>query len=95
MVFPGDELCVTLQHTGVVSGRKVVTVQVHKLRGTRELVMRGRAEVEQPKTAYLFTGQASCCCCWWWWWWWCCCSCCCCLLLLFFICCFSFIVLNK
>ena len=59
MLFPGEQVVVTVQHTGVVAGRLVATVRVHKLRGERELVMKGRAEVEQPKTAYLFTGQGS------------------------------------
>ena len=41
----------------MVSGRKVITVEMKN--GNDEVVVRGRAEVEQPKTAYVFTGQGS------------------------------------
>mmetsp|Transcript_17053 Transcript_17053/g.37202 ORF Transcript_17053/g.37202 Transcript_17053/m.37202 type:complete len:3767 (-) Transcript_17053:37-11337(-) len=58
MVFPGDNLCTTLKHVGVVDGRKVINVAVHNVK-TRAMVMKGRAEIEQPKTAYMFTGQGS------------------------------------
>jgi len=58
MVFPEDQLCVTLQHVGVIGGRKIITIKVHKVE-SRALVMKGRAEVEQHRTAYLFTGQGS------------------------------------
>ena len=57
MVFPGTELFVQLIHTGMVSGRKIITVEMKN--GNDEVVVRGRAEVEQPKTAYVFTGQGS------------------------------------
>jgi fatty acid synthase subunit beta len=56
MVHCGDELAAQLVHAGITGGRKIVTVAVAKVE-TGEVVLRGRAEVEQPKTAYLFTGQ--------------------------------------
>ena len=58
MVHGGDELAIQLTHTGVVGGRKVVQVAVVKA-ATGALVLKARAEVEQPRTAYLFTGQGS------------------------------------
>ena len=58
MVFPGDSLCTTMRHVGMVGGRKLVHVFVNKLE-SRELVVKAVAEIEQPLTAYLFTGQGS------------------------------------
>lgn len=58
MVLPNDELDVKLQHTGMVSGRKIIKVEVHN-KETEDKVLEGVAEVEQPVTAYVFTGQGS------------------------------------
>jgi fatty acid synthase subunit beta len=57
MVFPGDELVTQLSHTGMLRGKKVV--QVTMLNGSGERVLSGRAEVDEVKTAYVFTGQGS------------------------------------
>jgi hypothetical protein len=58
MVLPGDELSVQLSHVGMrEGGRKLIKVEVVNLRG--EKVISGSAEVEQPKTTYVFTGQGS------------------------------------
>ena len=56
--FPNDLLDVDIQHVGMILGRKIVKVEVVK-KETGEPVLIGEAEVEQPATAYLFTGQGS------------------------------------
>jgi len=58
MVHCGDELATQLTHSGIVGGRKIVNATVMCVE-SGEVVLRARAEVEQPKTAYLFTGQGS------------------------------------
>jgi fatty acid synthase subunit beta len=58
MVLPDNELEVKLSHTGMVSGRKIIKVEVIN-RDSEEKVLIGEAEVEQPSTAYVFTGQGS------------------------------------
>ena len=57
MIFHGDELFTQLKHTGMVAGRRVVSVEVFNASNT--LCLRGRAEVEPLKTAFVFTGQGS------------------------------------
>lgn len=57
MVLPNDHIEVKLWHVGMVSGRKIVKVEAFKNSGDKVLV--GEAEVEQPVTAYIFTGQGS------------------------------------
>ncbi|KAH7160243.1 acyl transferase domain-containing protein [Dactylonectria estremocensis] len=49
---------VKLQHVGMVSGRKIIKVEVRNTE-TEDKVLEGTAEVEQPVTAYVFTGQGS------------------------------------
>jgi fatty acid synthase subunit beta len=58
MVLPNDDIQVKLQHTGMVSGRKIIKVEASN-KETEEKVLLGEAEVEQPVTAYVFTGQGS------------------------------------
>ncbi|KAF7546585.1 hypothetical protein G7Z17_g8332 [Cylindrodendrum hubeiense] len=58
MVLPNDDIEVKLQHVGMVSGRKIINVEVRN-KETEDKVMEGTAEVEQPATAYVFTGQGS------------------------------------
>ncbi|KZW02887.1 fatty acid synthase [Exidia glandulosa HHB12029] len=57
MVLPGDEVTVTLRHIGMRDGLMVVRVETSNERG--EKVIEGTAEVAQPTTAYVFTGQGS------------------------------------
>ncbi|KAJ1560650.1 3-oxoacyl-[acyl-carrier-protein] synthase, partial [Cladochytrium tenue] len=57
MVLPGDQLEARLSHVGMSSGKKLIKISTHNQRG--ELVLEGNAEVEQPATAYVFTGQGS------------------------------------
>ena len=58
MVLPNDEIQVKLQHVGMVAGRKLIKVEVSNTE-TEDKVLLGEAEVEQPVTAYVFTGQGS------------------------------------
>ena len=58
MVLPDDPLEVRLQHVGMVSGRKIIKVEVSKAE-TEDKVMTGEAEIEQPVSSYIFTGQGS------------------------------------
>lgn len=57
MVLPNDVLSCTFTHTAMTAGRKVITVSVRNT--SNILVLSGVAEVHQPKTAYIFTGQGS------------------------------------
>ena len=57
MVLPGDELTVKVKHTGMRDGNFVINVTTSNDRG--EKVLEGTAEVAQPSTVYVFTGQGS------------------------------------
>lgn len=57
MLLPGDELSVKLSHTGMKDGNMVIKVETTNQRG--EKVLDGTAEVAQPPTVYVFTGQGS------------------------------------
>ncbi|KAL5624375.1 hypothetical protein BROUX41_004435 [Berkeleyomyces rouxiae] len=58
MVLPNDAIQVQLQHIGMIAGRKLVKV-VASNKESEEKVLLGEAEIEQPVTAYVFTGQGS------------------------------------
>ncbi|KAI9836056.1 MAG: hypothetical protein M1819_001667 [Sarea resinae] len=58
MVLPNDDIEVKLQHVGMVAGRKIIKVEASN-KETEEKVILGEAEVEQPVSAYVFTGQGS------------------------------------
>ncbi|KDR66848.1 hypothetical protein GALMADRAFT_216738 [Galerina marginata CBS 339.88] len=57
MVLPGDALEVKLRHIGMRDGHIVVSIETTNDRG--EKVLQGSAEVSQPPTVYVFTGQGS------------------------------------
>lgn len=57
MVLPGDDLTVKIKHIAMRDGNKVVKVETVNQRG--EKVLEGTAEVAQPTTVYVFTGQGS------------------------------------
>jgi malonyl CoA-acyl carrier protein transacylase len=57
MVYPGDMLYTQLKHIGMKKGRMVIDITT--CRTTGEKVLSGTCEIEQPPTAYLFTGQGS------------------------------------
>ena len=58
MVLPGDELTVKFEHRAMVQGRMVIKVTVTN-KQTGQPVLDGEAEIEQPTSAYVFTGQGS------------------------------------
>jgi len=57
MVFPGDELKVELRHIAMRDGNIVVSIETTNSHGDK--VLTGSAEVKQPTTVYVFTGQGS------------------------------------
>ena len=57
MVLPGDQLTVDIRHTGMRGGNLVVKATTSYSEGVK--VLEGTAEVAQPTTAYVFTGQGS------------------------------------
>ncbi|KAL5049031.1 hypothetical protein BDW71DRAFT_217703 [Aspergillus fruticulosus] len=58
MVMPKEKLLVEIKHTGMVEGRMCFSILATR-KETKERVLEGDAQVEQPRTAYLFTGQGS------------------------------------
>ena len=58
MVQPGDELVVSIQHTAMLEGRKILKLEARNA-ATDEVILSATAEVEQCATAYIFTGQGS------------------------------------
>jgi fatty acid synthase subunit beta len=58
MVLPNDDIQVKLQHVGMVAGRKIIKVEASN-KESEDKVLLGEAEIEQPVTAYVFTGQGS------------------------------------
>ncbi|KAL1666812.1 acyl transferase domain-containing protein, partial [Schizophyllum commune] len=57
MVLPGDSLKVNIRHVAMRDGNLVVKIVTTNDRD--EKVLEGSAEVAQPPTAYVFTGQGS------------------------------------
>ncbi|KAJ1764420.1 fatty acid synthase alpha subunit Lsd1, partial [Coemansia sp. RSA 1843] len=58
MVLPRDTLTVDIAHHGMRNGRMLVSGSTSKVSdGT--VVLKYTAEIEQPRTAYVFTGQGS------------------------------------
>ena len=57
-VMPKDVLVVRLRHVAMVEGRMLFEVSAVK-KETDEEVFRGEAEVNQPPTTYVFTGQGA------------------------------------
>ena len=58
MVLPNDDIRTKLHHAGMVSGRKIIKVEATN-KETQEKALVGEAEVEQPGSAYIFTGQGT------------------------------------
>eukprot|EP01134_Creolimax_fragrantissima_P001062 CFRG1062T1 len=57
MVLPGDQLETKLTHVGMAKGKMIVNVDTYNQDNVR--VLHGVAHVQQPSTAYVFTGQGS------------------------------------
>nr|AGN71614.1 fatty acid synthase beta subunit [Monascus pilosus] len=58
MVLPGDRLLVVVKHVGSIQGRMLFNVSAFK-QATNSMVLEAEAELEQPPTAFIFTGQGS------------------------------------
>ncbi|OUM53448.1 hypothetical protein BVG19_g2729 [[Candida] boidinii] len=58
MVLPNDQLETKLEHVGMINGRKIVKVECKKAE-TGDVVLIGEAEIDQPVTTFVFTGQGS------------------------------------
>ncbi|OMJ08649.1 Fatty acid synthase subunit alpha [Smittium culicis] len=56
-VMPNDTLQTKLYHVGMINGKKLIKVEQFNQHDVK--VLDGMAEVDQPKTAYVFTGQGS------------------------------------
>lgn len=57
MVLPNTTLSVSIQHVGMINGRKLIKFETKNHEDIT--VLTGEAEVEQPVTAFVFTGQGS------------------------------------
>lgn len=57
MVLPKDKLQTRLYHVGMKNGRKLIKIETFNQQGVK--VLNGFAEVDQPRTAFVFTGQGS------------------------------------
>ncbi|SCW01843.1 LAFE_0E08482g1_1 [Lachancea fermentati] len=57
MVLPNTPLKTSIQHVGMINGRKLIHFETKN--DQEETVMTGEAEVEQPVSAFVFTGQGS------------------------------------
>ncbi|CAK9441726.1 uncharacterized protein LODBEIA_P55940 [Lodderomyces beijingensis] len=58
MVLPNDVLQTTMEHVGMINGRKIIKIETKNIE-TDTPVLIGEAEIEQPITTYVFTGQGS------------------------------------
>ncbi|KAL4944998.1 hypothetical protein BDV06DRAFT_219807 [Aspergillus oleicola] len=58
IVHAHDQLRMEVQHTGTEAGRMVIQVKVLN-ESTGEQILHGEATLEQPPTAYIFTGQGT------------------------------------
>lgn len=57
MVLPNTQLKTSIQHVGMINGRKLIKFET--MNDQEEIVLVGEAEVEQPVSAFVFTGQGS------------------------------------
>ncbi|TID30496.1 hypothetical protein CANINC_000849 [Pichia inconspicua] len=58
MVLPNDQLTTRLEHVGMINGRKIIKIETKKVE-SEEVVLAGEAEIEQPVSTFVFTGQGS------------------------------------
>ncbi|KAJ2493399.1 fatty acid synthase alpha subunit Lsd1 [Coemansia sp. RSA 2050] len=57
MVYPGERLVAQVSHVGMKNGQKLIHIEAHNQAGDK--VLEGSAEVDQPPTAFAFTGQGA------------------------------------
>ncbi|KAK9387219.1 acyl transferase domain-containing protein [Lipomyces mesembrius] len=58
MVLPNENIETKLHHVGMIAGRKIIKVETTN-KDSGDVVLVGQAEVEQPVSTYIFTGQGS------------------------------------
>ena len=58
MALPNDDIERKLHHAGMVGRRRIIKVEAVN-KETQEMAFVGEAEVEQPVSSYVFTGQGS------------------------------------
>ncbi|ODQ82934.1 hypothetical protein BABINDRAFT_78539 [Babjeviella inositovora NRRL Y-12698] len=58
MVLPNDLLETRLEHVGMINGRKIIKVETINVE-TQSPVLVGEAEIDQPVSTFVFTGQGS------------------------------------
>ena len=58
MVKAGDEIAMEMSHVAMNEGRKVITVKARN-KVTEETVLTAECEIEEARTAFVFTGQGS------------------------------------
>lgn len=58
MVLPNDKLETRLHHVGMINGRKIIKIETKKVE-TDDVVLVGEAEIDQPVSTFVFTGQGS------------------------------------
>ncbi|ODV58075.1 tetrafunctional fatty acid synthase subunit FAS1 [Ascoidea rubescens DSM 1968] len=58
MILPNSNLETSLDMIGMINGRKIIKVETKNV-DTGSVVLTGEAEIEQPSSAYVFTGQGS------------------------------------
>ena len=56
--MPHDKIHVKFNHSAIIDGRKLIKVEAREIE-TGEMVLTGECEVDQPVSAYVFTGQGS------------------------------------
>ena len=58
MVRAGDEIAVEMSHVAMIEGRRVIAVKaLNKV--TQETILTAECEIEETRTAFVFTGQGS------------------------------------
>ena len=57
MVLPNTQLTTSIKHVGMINGRKLIKFETKN--ANEETVLVGEAEVEQPVSTFVFTGQGS------------------------------------
>jgi fatty acid synthase subunit beta len=57
MVLPNDTLSTKLEHVGMINGRKIIKVETRNEHDV--VVLSGEAEIDQPVSTFVFTGQGS------------------------------------
>jgi len=58
MVRPGEDIKVIMNHTAMIEGRKVISIEAWN-EASKHKVITAECEMEQARTTYFFTGQGS------------------------------------